>query len=187
MKTKFSLICCVAVFFSLNITAQNADLNNDTIFRMPKPLKCEIVAITRDKVYYRVNPDNTIFKTDNFSYLKDNPTPNIERFKNDTIAVFDIEGNCGFINIRGEIMIPAIYDNADNFSEGLANVKLGNVWGYIDINGNWVIKPIYESAKPFKNGYARVELGRKWGLINKLGKWIIEPEYARLWEFQILK
>jgi len=63
----------------------------------------------------------------------------------------------GFINNKGETVIPFEFFNTRNFSEGLApaaNAK--NDWGFIDKKGNWVIKPTYDFADSFDAGEARV-------------------------------
>jgi len=49
------------------------------------------------------------------------------------------QANLGFINKRGEVVIPFIYNSSDGFSEGLANVELNGKFGYIDKFGNEVI------------------------------------------------
>ena len=42
----------------------------------------------------------------------------------------------GFINVKGELVIPMIYDDASSFFEGKAMVYLGDKCIYIDKNGN---------------------------------------------------
>ena len=41
----------------------------------------------------------------------------------------------GFINKSGEVMISAIYDDVDDFSENLAKVKIGSKYGYVNSKG----------------------------------------------------
>lgn len=48
----------------------------------------------------------------------------------------DNESLIGFIDINGEEVIPCIYDNCSNFSEGLAVVKKDDIYGYVDKMGN---------------------------------------------------
>lgn len=55
-----------------------------------------------------------------------------------------------------EIITPQ-YDDARNFSEGLAAVKRGNKWGYIDESGKVVIDFQYDRAYSFSEGKALVE------------------------------
>ncbi len=51
------------------------------------------------------------------------------------------------------IKIPAKYDQAEWFSEGLAAVQLGSKWGYINEQGKLVIPIKFTVAKPFVKGY----------------------------------
>ena len=48
-------------------------------------------------------------------------------------------GKYGFINTKGEEVIPFIYDYAMNFNDGLALVRRGEEWGYIDKYGHCTI------------------------------------------------
>lgn len=85
----------------------------------------------------------------------------------------------GFINRKGELVIPAQYNQiylyeglADvrPFLENLAPVAIDNVWGFIDTNGVTVIPFQYEQAQGFKDGKARVFYQGKWQFINKKGE-----------------
>ncbi len=63
-------------------------------------------------------------------------------------------GRYGFINIKGELIIPCIYNVADNFSsDGLCTVLLGSKFGCINTKGEIVIPFIYDSLSKFENGY----------------------------------
>ena len=64
----------------------------------------------------------------------------------------------GFIDIKGNQVVPCIYDEVYNsanlytyyrFSNGLARVKKAGKWGFIDKRGNEVIPCIYEMAFDF--------------------------------------
>ncbi|RXT03569.1 WG repeat-containing protein [Ammoniphilus sp. CFH 90114] len=81
----------------------------------------------------------------------------------------------GYVNTRGDWVIPAKYKTAQDFSEGLAAAGIqaeDGRWkyGYIDYNGNWVIEPIYDHAAPFSEGWASVEWNGEWLWINKENK-----------------
>ena len=91
-------------------------------------------------------------------------------------------GLYGYINEKCEVVIPARFLNALDFSDGLAAVMIkdDNVekWGFIDTAGNVVINPIY-SYKPgdFHEGFATVS--KKTGkivYINKKGE-VVSDEY----------
>lgn len=42
-----------------------------------------------------------------------------------------INGKWGYIDTRGNIIIPLQFEEADQFSEGMAAVKVAGKWGYI--------------------------------------------------------
>ncbi|MGI8980570.1 MAG: WG repeat-containing protein [Pirellulaceae bacterium] len=64
----------------------------------------------------------------------------------------------GFIDRTGQLAIPANFDGADQFSEGLAAVVKDGKYGYIDTRGKMVIASQYRLAEPFQDGIARVWL-----------------------------
>lgn len=76
----------------------------------------------------------------------------------------------GFINEKGEDIIPCIFDQAYPFSEGYSCVKSNNRWGYINKNGVAIIPFEFERANSFSEGLASVEKNNNWGIIDKLGK-----------------
>src|SRR5690606_22657241 len=62
----------------------------------------------------------------------------------------------GFVNNKGKMVIPMIYDRAEVFSEGLAPVHKDGKWGFINEKGEVVINFQFEGiVKPFENGYAQ--------------------------------
>lgn len=78
----------------------------------------------------------------------------------------------GFINEKGEVVIPCKYQYAENFSEGLASVQNEKgLWGYIDKNGKIVINFKYKYATSFENNTARATtIDERHIKINKEGK-----------------
>ncbi|MFC6997516.1 WG repeat-containing protein [Rufibacter roseus] len=94
--------------------------------------------------------------------------------------VCDEDTKLGFINKRGEIVVPIIYYGLGQFSEGLAAFKRGNKWGYLDKDNNIIIKPQFDKAEKFKNGLARIGLlgsenSYKYGYVNASGRYIWQP------------
>ena len=77
----------------------------------------------------------------------------------------------------GEVVIPFKYDNALNFSEGLAAVELNGKWGFINKSGKVVIPFKYDYAWSFSEGLSAVALNGKWGFINKSGKEVTPIKY----------
>ena len=52
----------------------------------------------------------------------------------------------GFIDKTGKFVIEPRFDDAWNFSEGMARVKVGDKWGFIDKNGDVVIDIRFDGA-----------------------------------------
>ena len=83
----------------------------------------------------------------------------------------------------GAVVIPAKYNFADSFSEGLARVELYGKWSYIDKSGKEVIQLKYDVVGDFSEGLAAVKLNGKWGYINKSGKEVIPLKYDSAYYF----
>lgn len=98
----------------------------------------------------------------------------------------------GFIDRSGNMVIPATYDNALPFSEGLAAVEKDDQWGYIDTAGNLVIPFQFSDARPFMDGVALVDTGSgdmasvlnpSRGYINKAGEFVYSSFFGIGFDF----
>jgi len=83
-----------------------------------------------------------------------------------------------FVDKTGKPLTSQTFSDASCFSEGLAAVKIGNVYGYIDKIGNVKIKPQFALAGEFHEGLAlAVPAGPgPWGFIDKSGKFVLSLE-----------
>ena len=108
-----------------------------------------------------------------------------DTFGNDTIGIFKKNEKYGYYNTKKKsIVIPAKYENAWRFSEGLAGVIMNGKLGFINIKDETVIgfnygyheSHLYEFV--FRWGHCAVpnEKGLC-GIIDKNGKWVIKPIY----------
>ncbi len=77
------------------------------------------------------------------------------------LFLFSEKNKYGYINSKGEVIIPAQFYSAGNFSEGLAPVRLKSTYGYIDTKGNFAIPSKYDYSEQFNNGIAKVYLNGK--------------------------
>ena len=94
----------------------------------------------------------------------------------------------GFIDESGKEVIPRIYSDVLDFSEGLASVNLDGKRGYIDKSGNVVIDFKYNWAASFSNGIAKVsekdeDRSTIWGLIDRNGRPVTPIKYQRIHDF----
>lgn len=83
----------------------------------------------------------------------------------------------GYLTPYGEWAIPAIFNAAHPFVEGLAAASISvngkEQWGYISKDGNWAIPAAYDAAEDFSEGLALIVQNKKCGYINKQGKIVI--------------
>lgn len=99
---------------------------------------------------------------------------NVGRFSNG-LARVETKRVCGFIDTKGNIVIPIIYDCMfikSDFSDGLAAVAVAGKpgFGFINKAGETIIPFVFEYAKKFTNGLATVRRKDKWGFVNKKGE-----------------
>lgn len=107
----------------------------------------------------------------------------------DSLVVFRTKDRLrGYLNVNtGQIIIPAQYNRAWNFSEGLAGVLADGVVSFIKEDG----QPAFEQTFPinyntnyediafqFHDGLCVMRtMEGKMGMINTRGEWVVEPVY----------
>lgn len=101
-------------------------------------------------------------------------------FSEGRAVVVSTEGKSGFIDKKGEIAVPTIYDMASDFVDGVSVVSLDGKYGMIDVNGGIVVPLEYDDMDPaFEPGtliYARKD--DLCGFIDTKGDVLIPFEYA---------
>jgi hypothetical protein len=95
----------------------------------------------------------------------------------------EILGRYAFIDKSGNFAIPFIFEQADDFHEGLASVAVRSkngdlLYGYIDHQGKYAIQLKFEDAKGFSEGLAPVKSKGKWGYIDRKGRVVINFKYS---------
>jgi hypothetical protein len=112
-------------------------------------------------------------------------TRDIARAHEKLRALFPIvhRGRFGFIDLSGNITIPARFLWASEFSEGRSAVLVCRKYGYIDEAGRIVIAPQYDAAGKFSEDRAPVKIGKEFGFIDKTGRIVIPPKYDSVFVF----
>ena len=80
-----------------------------------------------------------------------------------------VDGQYGYINESGKVVIEPQFKYAGVFADGLACVRTYEGYGYINKRGKMVIDPIFDDANDFSDGYAVVRIDEKRYFINKHG------------------
>lgn len=102
----------------------------------------------------------------------------------DGLGKVSVNGKVGFINAKGQLVIPAKLRDAGAFSEGLAPFETSNdKWGYIDKSGRIAIPAKFDWAIGFREGLALVQLGDLWGYIDRNGKYVVQPKFEEAESF----
>ena len=114
-------------------------------------------------------------------------------FSEGLAAVMDGDGKWGYINTKGEEVIPCQYSMCEDFNEGLAAVKkyseegyLDTEWGYIDTEGKEVIpvKIEADAVGRFSEGLAFIyKSGEDFSVINKEGKTLFSDKCINFYEY----
>lgn len=91
------------------------------------------------------------------------------------------------LNSVGKIVIQPKFEDASEFSEGLAYVRVNGKYGFIDTAGNMVIEPQFDDAFSFSEGLASVRVKKQkeslWGYIDKSGKMVVKPQFVGIDDF----
>lgn len=90
----------------------------------------------------------------------------------------------GVYNHKGKLIVPVGYDDITGFADGLARVRVGNVfsgkYGYINKSGKEVIPVQYNNAdESFSEGLAAAVVSDGYGYINTKGEWVTSTGYSQ--------
>lgn len=94
-------------------------------------------------------------------------------------------GQYGYIDERGKVQIPLIYNEAYDFAHNGLAFAIGEdgLGGYIDKDGEFVIEPLYESGSSFKYGFAAVSKDGEYIFIYRNGDKAINHTFRYASEF----
>ncbi len=111
----------------------------------------------------------------------------IVHFSNGLAAVSK-NGKWGYIDTKGNIVLPFEYDKASSFSANYARVTKDNRTYIIDKNGNEICDKIetlmYDTDKPLE-GYVAGIKDEKYGLLDESGRFILPCEFDSMEQWGI--
>lgn len=110
--------------------------------------------------------------------------PQMRNFSESRVAMFK-DDQWGFMDKRGNIVIPYNYRYVGDFSNGLATVLKEGEYGAINHNGDSIIDFKYQALGDFKQGLATFRLtdDGKVGYLNTKGKTVIAPIWDAALDF----
>lgn len=90
----------------------------------------------------------------------------------------------GYVDKTAKEVVPPEYQEAKDFKEGIAKVKLNDKWGLIDPTG-WQLTPFkYDEISIFTEDMAAVMLNHKWGFVNIAGEETVPLVYDNVHYFE---
>lgn len=95
-------------------------------------------------------------------------------------ALFPVvqNGLWGFADRSGKLIISPSFEQAFEFHESLANIRLAGKYGFIDEHGGLIVKAEDDSPSEFSEGVAAASVGGKQGYIDHTGRMVIPPTYS---------
>ena len=97
---------------------------------------------------------------------------------------------CGYVDTKGELVIPLRFASATGFDGGHAAVEVPvkdspqGRWGFIDRDGEYTVPPIYDDANPFSNGVAVVKEKDRYRYVRPDGTTAFSGTFAGAYSFR---
>ncbi len=100
----------------------------------------------------------------------------------------DESGKWGYVNDKGKYIIKPRFEEAGDFIDGLARIRIHSKYGFINECGRPRIRPMFDNARDFSEGLAAVMVYNSanhpvWGYIDIRGRFIIKPQYEEAADF----
>ena len=105
--------------------------------------------------------------------IKEKDIIKIRMFSDGLTLIKNEDGLMGYVNTKGETVIPLKYKNCGYFRSGIAWARNSEgLIGYINKNGEWIIEPKFLAVKDFDpvSQIAKARVDEVWGYINKKGE-----------------
>jgi len=99
---------------------------------------------------------------------------------NEELYPIERGGLYGYVNSKGKVVIPFLYDDAGFFKDGIAVVQQSEKYGAIDKRNQKVIPFEYETIYDFDEDLAIAGTASEYGLISKRGEIIIPFKYSEI-------
>jgi hypothetical protein len=101
------------------------------------------------------------------------------KFEKKDLALVQLDGKWGCVNLCGEEIIPVKYEKIDinQFRNPRVAAKLNGKWGFISENGKEITAFEYDDVEEFHNCRAREEKDGKYGFIDTQGAVVVPLVY----------
>ena len=103
--------------------------------------------------------------------------------KTDGLRSYQDNDKWGYLDKNQQVIIAPNFEEAYDFSNGMAKVKINGKIGFIDSAGNVIIEPKYDWIANFNDGLAMAKINNKFGYINIKGEELIEFKFDKAKSF----
>lgn len=158
---------------SYSLLSLNGELLLEHQYDSIESLNEDLLLLKRDNQRFLYRP------SDAFDARLDPMIDSLGRPNNGYMAVRK-DGQWGFINTSGGLVIANRYEEVSSFAEGLFGVKLIGKWGYVNEREELIIQPNYDQIERFQNGLAVVMNAGKYGIINQQSEAIVKIDYDNI-------
>lgn len=125
--------------------------------------------VNTDGNYYMIDTSCNIIGKQKFSEAKpflDTKSNNGDANSDCVLAAVSVDGKWGYIDVDGNLVIDAQFQDAHSFSNSLAAVSMDGKWGFINKEGKVVIDYTFEDVGDFNTkGCVFTSTNSRWSLI----------------------
>jgi len=150
----------ILLFFTQNLFAQDWEWFLEADYEKVQFLENEDIFIIENNFESAaLSLEGEILFTKAKDYLNFSPAGviiNPQKKTSQGLILYKEDEKYGFINLKGEVIIPAEYEGLSYFSEGLAAFKKDEKYGYINAKAEVVIPAEYDLAHSFSEGLALI-------------------------------
>nr|WP_294861935.1 WG repeat-containing protein [uncultured Fluviicola sp.] len=123
------------------------------------------------------------FQTEYPNYPYKDEITKDKKLSSQQIIPYKNAGQFGWMDLNGNIIIPAQYSTVGFFKEGLAWAEKNGKYGFVNKANEIVIPFKFSSANDFDKGRAIVQVDTLFGIIDRSGAYIVEPQYKDIGQF----
>lgn len=166
----------------INNSKDKSDSTYILLFSKEKQLAVSFSDYRKSLIDKRVGSNGTqsqdYKRNRNVSYKTQDIPENIEKINfRDTLYLDSLNIHLGFINAKGQVIIPPVIDRIGEIKDSCAVGRYNGLWGIISFRNNHFPKFEFKNQFWFNGeNHVRVEKNGKWGIIGLNGETIIKIE-----------
>ncbi len=135
--------------------------------------------ISDDFIQLKTKGKNYLYSVATSKVLKDHSHTNYLPYSDNKAIFFDTK-KAGLMDLKGNILLTAEYDEVMMYTDDLFRVKKNGRWGVMGRDGNSLIPLTYDYISPIRGKAAIVRKDRLSGIASANGEVLLEPLYTKI-------